>query len=135
MIQEQCVTLHNRISFPFSHHRWFESLSLPHNLDSIHLKKNVSWLFNSDMLLAHSNNRFEMKEPECLSVKWTAVEIFSSQVCIFTESTDVWSFGIFLWEVFSYGATPYKSIKPTRVPCIVRRGRRLDHPPGCPQVR
>jgi hypothetical protein len=76
-----------------------------------------------------------MEGPECLSVKWTAVEVFTSRVCLFNEHTDVWAFGVLLWEIFSYGRTPYETIKATRVPSAVRRGHRLERPRDCPEVR
>ena len=76
-----------------------------------------------------------MEGPECLSVKWAAVEVFTSRVCLFNEHTDVWAFGVLLWEIFSYGRTPYETIKATRVPSAVRRGHRLERPRGCPEVK
>lgn len=40
-----------------------------------------------------------------MPVKWLALESLHSSV--FNTKTDVWAFGIFLWEIFSLGQEPY----------------------------
>lgn len=46
----------------------------------------------------------------------------------------VWSYGVVLWEVFSYGKTPYKGIEPMNISRHVQKGKRLSCPQGCPQA-
>ena len=41
-------------------------------------------------------------------VKWLAPECLKDH--LYTSKSDVWSFGITLWEIFSHGATPYPGI-------------------------
>ncbi|OQV24183.1 Receptor-type tyrosine-protein kinase FLT3 [Hypsibius exemplaris] len=43
-----------------------------------------------------------------LPTKWMAPETL--QTMVFSEKTDVWSFGITLWEIFSIGGTPYSEL-------------------------
>ncbi|KAI3382712.1 hypothetical protein SNEBB_006906 [Seison nebaliae] len=49
----------------------------------------------------------ENNEQKLLPIKWMAPEAISSS--IFTEQTDIWSFGILLFELFSLGYDPYSS--------------------------
>jgi serine/threonine protein kinase len=45
------------------------------------------------------------KSDSKIPVKWYAPEAIS--IGKFTTKSDVWSFGITIWEMFSYAATPY----------------------------
>lgn len=47
---------------------------------------------------------------------------------VFTEKTDVWSFGVTCWEVFSLGHTPYPAIDPFALIKFLQNGERLEKP-------
>ncbi|RUS77386.1 hypothetical protein EGW08_014866, partial [Elysia chlorotica] len=64
-----------------------------------------------------------------LPVKWMPPEAFLDGV--FTTKTDVWSFGILLWEVFSLGHMPYPGCSNEEVMNLVTQGGRLDPPDSC----
>lgn len=51
----------------------------------------------------------------------------------FTTESDVWSFGVVLWEIFSYGQQPYSGYSNTEVIEMVRSRQLLPCPNGCPQ--
>ncbi|KAK2191827.1 hypothetical protein NP493_44g04010 [Ridgeia piscesae] len=65
-----------------------------------------------------------------LPVKWMPPEAFLDG--IFTLKTDIWSFGILLWEVFSLGYMPYPGRGNQEVMQLVTAGGRLDPPKNCP---
>ena len=65
-----------------------------------------------------------------LPVKWMPPEAFLEGV--FTSKTDVWSFGVLLWEVMSLGYMPYPGRGNQEVMQLVTSGGRLEAPPGCP---
>lgn len=52
----------------------------------------------------------------------------------FTKRSDVWSFGICLWEIFAFGATPYPGLLATEVLVKTGQGYRLPSPAGCPEL-
>nr|Q95YM9.1 RecName: Full=Fibroblast growth factor receptor; Short=HrFGFR; Flags: Precursor [Halocynthia roretzi]BAB59007.1 FGFR [Halocynthia roretzi] len=61
-----------------------------------------------------------------LPYKWMALEAMSDN--IFTHATDVWSFGVLLWEIFSLAGSPYPGIKTHELVKFLRSGERLDKP-------
>eukprot|EP01136_Pigoraptor_vietnamica_P036424 Opistho-1_new@102984 len=65
-----------------------------------------------------------------IPIKWTAPEALESNV--FTHASDVWSFAVVLWELYSYGRTPYPRMGPAEVVAHVKGGYRMDAPDGCP---
>ncbi|XP_074834030.1 megakaryocyte-associated tyrosine-protein kinase [Carettochelys insculpta] len=65
-----------------------------------------------------------------LPVKWTAPEALKHNK--FSTKSDVWSFGILLWEVFSYGRAPYPKMTLKEVTEMVEKGYRMEAPEECP---
>ncbi|XP_064386824.1 receptor tyrosine-protein kinase erbB-3-like isoform X3 [Halichondria panicea] len=61
-----------------------------------------------------------------LPYKWMAVESLND--AIFNEKTDVWSYGVTVWEVFSSGRTPYPGVDPMSLVALLREGKRLEPP-------
>ncbi|XP_008194070.1 tyrosine-protein kinase receptor isoform X2 [Tribolium castaneum] len=65
-----------------------------------------------------------------LPIKWMPPEAFLDG--IFTSKTDVWSFGVLLWEIMSMGYMPYTGCANREVMQLVTSGGRLDPPANCP---
>ncbi|XP_078267274.1 tyrosine-protein kinase ITK/TSK-like [Rhinoraja longicauda] len=59
-------------------------------------------------------------------VKWSAPEVF--QYSKFSSKSDVWSFGVLMWEVFSEGRMPYDDCSNTEVVKEIEAGFRLQKP-------
>ncbi|XP_058157416.1 tyrosine-protein kinase SYK isoform X2 [Dasypus novemcinctus] len=64
-------------------------------------------------------------------VKWYAPECINYYK--FSSKSDVWSFGVLMWEAFSYGQKPYRGMKGSEVSAMLEKGERMGAPPGCPR--
>ncbi|XP_035634036.1 megakaryocyte-associated tyrosine-protein kinase-like [Oncorhynchus keta] len=65
-----------------------------------------------------------------LPVKWTAPEALKKEK--FSTRSDVWSYGVLLWETFSYGRQPYPKMSLKEVKELVEQGYRMEAPEECP---
>uniref|UniRef100_A0A8C8FLL2 Tyrosine-protein kinase n=1 Tax=Oncorhynchus tshawytscha TaxID=74940 RepID=A0A8C8FLL2_ONCTS len=65
-----------------------------------------------------------------IPVKWTAPEALNYGR--YTTESDVWSFGVLLWEIFSRGVTPYTSMTNQQTRDEVEKGYRMLAPNSCP---
>uniref|UniRef100_A0A3B5MNE8 receptor protein-tyrosine kinase n=1 Tax=Xiphophorus couchianus TaxID=32473 RepID=A0A3B5MNE8_9TELE len=65
-----------------------------------------------------------------IPVRWTAPEAFQHRK--FSTASDVWSFGILMWEVMSYGERPYWDMSNQEVMKAVADQYRLPPPHNCP---
>ncbi|KAM4733112.1 macrophage colony-stimulating factor 1 receptor isoform 2-T3 [Anableps anableps] len=78
-----------------------------------------------------NDSNYVVKGNARLPVKWMAPEsIFD---CVYTVQSDVWSYGILLWEIFSLGQSPYPSMAvDTRFYKMVKRGYQMSQPDFAP---
>uniref|UniRef100_A0A3B5LSG7 receptor protein-tyrosine kinase n=1 Tax=Xiphophorus couchianus TaxID=32473 RepID=A0A3B5LSG7_9TELE len=67
-----------------------------------------------------------------IPIRWTAPEAISYRK--FTTASDVWSYGIVMWEVVSYGERPYWDMNNQDVIKAIEEGYRLPAPMDCPVV-
>lgn len=61
-----------------------------------------------------------------MPVKWMSVEAIQDR--IFSVQSDVWAFGITLWEIFSLGSVPYPGIEITDFLKMLEEGYRMECP-------
>ncbi|XP_019492734.1 PREDICTED: tyrosine-protein kinase Srms [Hipposideros armiger] len=65
-----------------------------------------------------------------IPVKWTAPE--AANYRIYSQKSDVWSFGVLLYEVFTYGQCPYEGMSNHETLQQIAKGYRLPRPAACP---
>ncbi|XP_050950695.1 megakaryocyte-associated tyrosine-protein kinase isoform X2 [Labeo rohita] len=65
-----------------------------------------------------------------LPIKWTAPEALKNKK--FSTQSDVWSYGVLLWEIFSFGRQPYPKMSVSEVRERVDQGYRMESPDECP---
>ncbi|TKR79909.1 hypothetical protein L596_014060 [Steinernema carpocapsae] len=65
-------------------------------------------------------------------IKWTAPEGLAYNT--FSTKSDVWAFGVLLWEISTYGMAPYPGVELNNVYGLLERGFRMDAPQGCPSA-
>uniref|UniRef100_A0A8D1RTI6 Focal adhesion kinase 1 n=1 Tax=Sus scrofa TaxID=9823 RepID=A0A8D1RTI6_PIG len=65
-----------------------------------------------------------------LPIKWMAPESINFRR--FTSASDVWMFGVCMWEILMLGVKPFQGVKNNDVIGRIENGERLPMPPNCP---
>uniref|UniRef100_A0A3Q2KJP8 Focal adhesion kinase 1 n=1 Tax=Equus caballus TaxID=9796 RepID=A0A3Q2KJP8_HORSE len=65
-----------------------------------------------------------------LPIKWMAPESINFRR--FTSASDVWMFGVCMWEILMHGVKPFQGVKNNDVIGRIENGERLPMPPNCP---
>ncbi|XP_039651091.1 ephrin type-A receptor 6-like isoform X3 [Perca fluviatilis] len=87
--------------------------------------RNVEYLFNPAYFVL-----LFLRQGGKIPIRWTAPE--SIAYGKFSTVSDVWSYGIVMWEVMSYGERPYWEMSNQDVILSIEEGYRLPAPMGCP---
>nr|VZI43954.1 unnamed protein product [Spirometra erinaceieuropaei] len=65
-------------------------------------------------------------------IKWTAPEGLA--YFRFSSKSDIWAFGVVLWELATYGLSPYPGVELHGVYQLLEKGYRMERPHGCPEA-
>ncbi|XP_072571388.1 tyrosine-protein kinase HCK-like [Paramormyrops kingsleyae] len=76
------------------------------------------------------DNEYTAQEGAKFPIKWTAPEAINFGT--FTIKSDVWSFGILLTEIITYGRTPYPGMSNPEVIRLLEKGYRMPRTDSCP---
>uniref|UniRef100_A0A914WRL4 receptor protein-tyrosine kinase n=1 Tax=Plectus sambesii TaxID=2011161 RepID=A0A914WRL4_9BILA len=66
-----------------------------------------------------------------VAVKWLALESLLERR--FTHASDMWAFGVTMWEILTFGQSPYAGVQPTHIKDYLINGNRLSQPENCAQ--
>ncbi|XP_023608988.1 muscle, skeletal receptor tyrosine-protein kinase isoform X6 [Myotis lucifugus] len=78
----------------------------------------------------YSADYYKANENDAIPIRWMPPEsIFFNR---YTTESDVWAYGVVLWEIFSYGLQPYYGMAHEEVIYYVRDGNILSCPENCP---
>ncbi|KAI6647578.1 Protein tyrosine kinase [Oopsacas minuta] len=77
-------------------------------------------------------NVYDVKSGGKIPVRWTAPEAILYRK--FNMASDVWSFGVLMWEVMSRGQIPYGDVDNYTLLEQIQQGYRLPQPEGCPYM-
>ena len=75
-------------------------------------------------------NYYRVQNETMLPVRWMAPESLNNS--IYTTQSDVWAFGVVMWEIFTVGDEPYSRMDVLEVIEYVKSGSTLWSPSNCP---
>lgn len=79
--------------------------------------------FGLAQLLRSDSNEYKAAGGK-MPIKWLAIECIRHQK--FTSKSDVWAFGVTIWEMITFGCRPYENIPARDVPDYLESGERLN---------
>ncbi|CAK8675927.1 unnamed protein product [Clavelina lepadiformis] len=84
--------------------------------------------FNA-MISDYENNEVTSVKPDDDRKRWQALEVLGGELSV--AASDIWSFGVVMWEITSYGATPYVDLSENELYNYLADSNRLKQPSGC----
>uniref|UniRef100_A0A915KE26 Uncharacterized protein n=1 Tax=Romanomermis culicivorax TaxID=13658 RepID=A0A915KE26_ROMCU len=78
----------------------------------------------------YANDYYVVQSSKRLPIRWMSPE--SILQGNFSEASDVWAFGVTLWEIYSYGLQPYLGRDNADILTLVRQRHLLERPDHCP---
>uniref|UniRef100_A0A915PMP7 Tyrosine-protein kinase n=1 Tax=Setaria digitata TaxID=48799 RepID=A0A915PMP7_9BILA len=84
----------------------------------------------SDFGLSREGDEYHMTKARRVPIKWLAPETI--QRLIYNSKTDVWSYGVMVWEIFANAEEPYPGMTNAQVKEKVTNGYKMSFPRGTP---
>ncbi|XP_041823453.1 melanoma receptor tyrosine-protein kinase-like isoform X2 [Melanotaenia boesemani] len=84
--------------------------------------------FGLAKLLTADENEYQADGGK-VPIKWMSLE--SILQWTYTHQSDVWSYGVTVWELMTFGSKPYDGIPASEIASVLERGERLPQPPIC----
>ncbi|NWI11898.1 NTRK1 factor, partial [Crypturellus soui] len=78
----------------------------------------------------YSTDYYRVGGRTMLPIRWMPPESILYRK--FTAESDIWSFGVVLWEIFTYGKQPWYQLSNTEAIECITQGRELERPRACP---
>jgi len=82
--------------------------------------------------IRHALSQFTTRSGTSLPLRWMAPESLLDNCIEYSYATDVWSFGVLIWEMFTLGIPYGVLLDPTNAFGFVHSGGILSSPPYCP---
>ena len=86
--------------------------------------------FNKALCLEHDETQRTCPN-QPVAIRWQPPEVLHNKT--FSIKSDVWSFGVFLFEVFSFSSNPYPDMNKEQVRSHVMSGKKMSKPKDCPE--
>ncbi|KAB0354010.1 hypothetical protein FD755_023297 [Muntiacus reevesi] len=124
-LEERALTIGDLVSFAWQISRGMQYLAEMKLVHRDLAARNVlvaeGHVYEEDSYVKRSKGR--------IPVKWMAIESLFDH--IYTTQSDVWSFGVLLWEIVTLGGNPYPGIPPERLFDLLKTGYRMERPNNC----
>ncbi len=79
-------------------------------------------------------NYYRISGERKLPYRWMPPESMNGSSSVATLKSDIWSYGVLVWELTTRGQLPYGTLDLETVLSFLRSGRRLSKPPYCPDL-